>query len=692
MSESYPEWDVSPQKPKAHARSAAMPTSSLSAQLRSYDELTFSPLAEFWTAQPAHPSNRLMSVYQDPVTREVWVHAPCPDLRPYVESRTGRPVTWVVYEDPALVCTEWTLHAKLVCTADIKAAVEARGFKVFSTVEQLWGPENKKSDYDMLDCRMCHKIKPRTSFRATVQKTGIRKCLDCEREYDRLALGRWAVDREDTRKTASTTTTTPTAATAVTTAAKKPSAVRPATPIKKTKTPSVAVAAAAEDKDHDDLQTRWGTSETEETDLSEDGDDGTVHVVASMDFPFSAADCDDESDDNGILPPMIISSPADSRGAAHIETSPVKPLISLSDQQKVEVKTPCLACEQLANQEKEQKRIQEKRRRTSVDDAILEQFEKFVISTSPEMQRKNQVATQAEQDPKLPVLPHTCKAHGIAATPTVEQKRAGSPEKTFRKSASPTKTRPKSFSPVQKTSSPHRPSPKKDPMPQEHQFEFLECNDCDRELPREQFSGRQRKMLDGRRRCLECTRVYEIGGQIGHADPEIVKTVATTGKVVTPEGIVLPFNQPLFKTWKNPGEETVSGTKVKAHKRAAEYIRNNVRAKVGTGGWDAVDEEEEDETHWAGDVPWLTWQRSKQRNGPTNMIVGEDEFTVARRNTGVALAYRPKTTDSAAYFVLATAEGAAVVTGASDLPRETIEREQRSVRVLVSARGAFAVQ
>ncbi|KAJ3180093.1 hypothetical protein HDU87_002318 [Geranomyces variabilis] len=746
MSDSFPAWGAAPRRPAVAAPTAvkrsvsgaspalaesdtynsAETLNSSSSALPSYDELTLQPLADFWTAQPADPSQRLMSVYQDPVTRNTWVHAPAPDLRGYVETKVGKPVTFAVYEDPALVCREWTANTKLVCTAAVKPAIEARGFKVSATVEQLWGPEIQKSERDMIDCRMCHKTKPRSNFSAANQLPGVRKCFDCEREYDRVALGGWAVERNTMTKTTSTTPA----------AAKKASSPnKPTVAVQQTKTIIPVVAASAEvaagsKKSHrvepEDafVQTRWGSSDTIEVEprkQEDDGtvhvaasmdallpaNDGTVHVVASMDALLSSTDWNDGSDYDDDFPPMIGTSNS-STGASG--TFPLKEKIKNSpgstfDQQKMEANTPCHACKQLANQ-KDENEPQRRGDKKTIDDAIVEQFEKFVISTSPILQRKNQSSsTTAEQGPKLPTptVPHTCKTHATSTTNKDSNGRVASSVNTPEPS-SPVKTTPKSMSPVKRTPSPTKrtsspikngsrlSSPKKDPMPQPHQFEYIECNECDRELPRENFSGRQRRMPDGRRRCLECTREYEIAGQVGHANPMVAKSVATTGKVVTSEGTVLPFRQPLFKTWKNPGEELESGTKVKAHKRAAEYVRTNVRAKVGTGGWDAVDEEVE-EPLWLDDEPWLSSSEPRrQRSGASNMIVGEDEFTVARRGTGVAVVYRPESNDSAAYFILAVAEGAAIVTGALDVPQETIDNEKRAVRVLVSARGAFAVE
>ncbi|KAJ3173616.1 hypothetical protein HDU88_002704 [Geranomyces variabilis] len=745
MSDSFPAWGAAPRRPTAAAPTAAKravsgassaPTESdayssvdtfysSSSALPSYDELTLQPLVDFWTAQPADPCQRLMSVYQDAVTRSVWVHAPAADLRGYVETKVGKPVTFVVYEDPALVCTEWTANTKLVCTAAVKPPIEARGFKVSATVEQLWGPDIKPSEREMIDCRMCHKRKPRSSFSAANQLPGVRKCFDCEREYDRVALGGWAVEQNTTMKKT----------TATTTAAKKVSSpIRSTVAVQKTKTTTIAVAASAqsaaglkkvrrEEPEDDFEQTRWGSSDTIEVEPPEEANDGTVHVavsmdalfpphdgtvhvVASMDALLPSADWDDGSDYDDDFPPMITTAntPTGSSGTTLANEKTKNPASSTADQQKMEAKTPCLACEQLVNQ-KEEDEHQHKSDKKILDDAIVEQFEKFVISTSPVLQRKNQsLSTKVEQGLKLPTVPHTCRTSATSATDKDNNSRAVTPVKTSQAS-NPVKTTPKSLSPVKRTPSPIKrttrsptkngsrfSSPKKDPMPQAHQFEYIECNECDRELPRENFSGRQRRMPDGRRRCLECTREYEIAGQVGHAHPMIAKSVAATGKVMTSEGMVLPFRQPLFKTWKNPGEELDSGTKLKAHKRAAEYVQNNVRSKVGTGGWDAVDEEVED-SHWSDDEPWLSSsQPRRQRSGVTDMIVGENEYTVARRGTGVAVVYRPKTNESAAYFILAVAEGAAIVTGAYDVPQKTIDNEKRAVRVLVSARGAFAVE
>ncbi|KAI8905730.1 hypothetical protein DFJ77DRAFT_551875 [Powellomyces hirtus] len=99
----------------------------------------FEPITNFWTAAHPQVGNGLMSVFQDPTTQAVWVHAPAPYLRKYVEARTAKPVSYVVVSRLDQIKKEWTKDVKLVCPAALREVVEADGWLVYDTCERLWG-------------------------------------------------------------------------------------------------------------------------------------------------------------------------------------------------------------------------------------------------------------------------------------------------------------------------------------------------------------------------------------------------------------------------------------------------------------------------------------------------------------------------------------------------------------------------
>ncbi|KAJ3015977.1 hypothetical protein HKX48_004276 [Thoreauomyces humboldtii] len=94
----------------------------------------------------------------------------------------------------------------------------------------------------------------------------------------------------------------------------------------------------------------------------------------------------------------------------------------------------------------------------------------------------------------------------------------------------------------------------------------LRCSDCAQRLPRYQFSGRQLRMQADRRKCLECVRDYERSqswkGRKHDGDDPSNPSPYTEAE----------SKAPLFKTWKNPGEEIFSGKRTDQQARIDDYV------------------------------------------------------------------------------------------------------------------------
>ncbi|KAI8588415.1 hypothetical protein BDZ88DRAFT_421983 [Geranomyces variabilis] len=106
----------------------------------------------FWAAEWPDNAEKFMTVFQDPQTKALWVHSPIPTMRKYVEARSGgRRADYVIVNGPEEVSEEWVTgkRTKLMCTENIKNAVEKSGFVVYATVEETWKSQPPSNDNDI---------------------------------------------------------------------------------------------------------------------------------------------------------------------------------------------------------------------------------------------------------------------------------------------------------------------------------------------------------------------------------------------------------------------------------------------------------------------------------------------------------------------------------------------------------------
>ncbi|KAJ3184615.1 hypothetical protein HDU87_004018 [Geranomyces variabilis] len=190
--------------------------------------------------------------------------------------------------------------------------------------------------------------------------------------------------------------------------------------------------------------------------------------------------------------------------------------------------------------------------------------------------------------------------------------------------------------------------------------EHFFCSGCDQDLHRDLFSKSQRKMSDELRMCVKCTKLYENGYFAGdHAAAASIP-------------------EPLFRTWKEVGEEIPEQqvAKVKTYKRVQHYQQANVRARHGSVGWGPTNGKNDNEDD--GDA----FRTSTAAN----------EFERAREDTEVAVVYRPAQNGTPAYYVLKIwhDEAAIVVDSyAKSLPsKNVVHAEKVPVSVVVGPGAA----